>query len=66
MKAEYLGNWWSRVFKDKNIKVAVDWTMWKDEHELEDEMNDFSVEKMVDLMKKNGDWDENEIGDDLE
>ena len=66
MKAEYLGNWWSRVFQDKNIKVAVDWNMWKDEHELEDEMNDFSVEKMVDLMKKNGDWDENEIGDDLE
>ena len=34
--------------------------MWKDEHELEDELNDFSVDKMVDLMKRNGDWDEND------
>lgn len=34
--------------------------MWKDEHEAEDELNDFSVEKMVDLMKRNGDWDDQE------
>mgnify|MGYP001034823136 CR=1 FL=1 len=34
--------------------------MWKDENEAEDELNDFSVEKMVDLMKRNGDWDDQE------
>ena len=27
---------------------------------MEDQANDFSMENMVDLMKKNGDWDDEE------
>ena len=38
----------------------MDWQTWKDKSELEPEMEDFDLEKMVELMKRNGDWDENE------
>ena len=32
--------------------------MWQDKDQLEDQANDFSIENMVDLMKRNGDWDD--------
>ena len=38
----------------------MDWQTWKDKSEVEPDMEDFDLEKMVELMKRNGDWDENE------
>ncbi len=58
LKAEYKGGWWSRIFKDAKVKVAVDWATWQDKDQLEDQANDFSIENMVELMKRNGEWDE--------
>ena len=58
VKASYKGDWWDRIFKAKDVKIAVDWSMWQDKDQLEDQANDFSIENMVDLMKRNGDWDD--------
>ena len=46
------------MFKSTEIKVHVDWNNWKDENELEDAMADFSMDKMIELMKRNGEWDD--------
>lgn len=58
MKAVYQGAWWDRIFKAKDVKIAVDWSMWQDKDQAEDQANDFSMENMVELMKRNGDWDD--------
>ncbi|TNV76357.1 hypothetical protein FGO68_gene11601 [Halteria grandinella] len=54
--------YWDFVFKNKNLKknprIKVDWPKWRDKDEIEDEMQNFDPEKLVELMKKNGEWDD--------
>ena len=62
---------WPFIFQSKDLmksqNVKVDWDRWIDEDQDNQEMegkdgfdpNDpESMDKMVDLMKKNGEWDE--------
>jgi hypothetical protein len=57
---------WPFIFESNELKkhVKVDWDKWQDEEQ--DDQTNFDpndpeqLEKMVDLMKKNGDWDGNE------
>jgi hypothetical protein len=50
--------------------VKVDWDKWQDEESENQESGaDFdpeSMEKLIDLMKKNGDWDESEMAAEVE
>lgn len=53
---------WPFIFKNKALqkspRISVDWDRWQDEDAEKDAMNDFTPEKLIDLMKKNGEWDE--------
>jgi len=53
---------WPFIFKDrtleKNKRIQVDWDRWQDEDADRDAMEDFDPEKLIDLMKKNGEWDD--------
>lgn len=52
------------MFKNRALQrspcITVDWDKWQDEDADKDAMNDFDPEKLVALMKKNGEWDEEE------
>ncbi len=53
---------WPFVFKNlslqKSPKIKVDWDKWQDEDAEKDALEDFDPDKLIDLMKKNGEWDE--------
>jgi hypothetical protein len=55
---------WPFVFQNRSLqrctRVTVDWDRWQDEDAEKDAMNDFDPEKLVELMKKNGEWDEDD------
>ena len=61
---------WPFIFESNELKnsskLKVDWDKWQDEDEQNgqpdfDPNDPEQMEKMVDLMKKNGDWDENDV-----
>ena len=65
------GKFWKQVFDQVrepkalalNKKIKVDWERWQDEDQEKDMAEDFDPEKLIDLMKKNGEWsDEEEDG----
>jgi len=59
------GKFWKGVFTnaDLNKKIKVDWDRWQDEDQEKDMQNEFDPEKLIELMKKNGEWsDEDEDG----
>ena len=50
-----------------NKRIKVDWDKWQDEDRDKDIREDFDPEKLIEIMKKNGDWDDEEDGpEDLE
>ena len=40
-----------------NKRIKVDWDRWQDEEQHRDMMEDFDPDKLIELLKKNGDWD---------
>jgi len=57
--------WWPRLYKKegKPAYLKTDWEKWKDEDEFKDYIEgDFDPDKLIDIMKKNGEWDEDEYG----
>ena len=63
------GKFWKGVFggDDKlttelNKKIKVDWDRWEDEDHEKDMQNDFDPEKLIELMKRNGEWSDEEEG----
>ena len=70
---------WPFIFQSTELKnsprLKVDWDRWKDEETENQELagqegfdpNDpESMDKLVDLMKKNGEWDEDDEKQDIE
>ena len=53
---------WPFPFKNLSLKnsprIKVDWDRYQDADADKDAMNDFEPEKLIELMKKNGEWDE--------
>ena len=68
LRKKDIGTWWPRIFTEK-VTIKVDWDRWQDQEQVEAEANgqaDFDpndpeqMDKMIEMMKKNGDWDENQ------
>ncbi|CDW83250.1 UNKNOWN [Stylonychia lemnae] len=61
-KKEVEGEFWPFIFKNQKLqkspKIKADWDKWHYEEEEKDMLNDFDPDKLIDLMKKNGEWDE--------
>ena len=68
------GKFWKYVFDEianpalagLNKKIRVDWDRWQDEDQEKDMQEDFDPEKLIDLMKRNGEWSDEEEGAGLE
>ena len=64
------GKFWKNVFDDKkdpklatlNKKIRVDWNRWQDEDHDKDMQEDFDPDKLIELMKRNGEWSDEEDG----
>ena len=68
------GKFWKYVFDERanpglaglNKKIKVDWDRWQDEDQEKDMQEEFDPEKLIELMKKNGEWSDEEEGAGLE
>lgn len=53
---------WPFLFKNlalkRSPKIKTDWDRYQDEDQEKDELDNFDPEKLVSLMKKNGELDE--------
>lgn len=43
-----------------NQRVKVDWDKWQEENHERDLKEDFDPEKLIELMKRNGEWSDDE------
>ena len=43
-----------------NKRVKVDWDRWEDEDNAKDMKEEFDPDKLIDLMKRNGEWSDEE------
>ena len=65
------GSFWKFPFKDCeqykeiNKKIKVDWDRWQDEQQNEDLKDDFNPDKLIDLLKKNGEWSDEEYENEM-
>ena len=46
-----------------NQRVKVDWDKWQEENHEKDLKEDFDPEKLIELMKRNGEWSDDETVD---
>ena len=61
------GKFWKTVFKEDNNsikslnrRIKVDWDRWEDEDRDKDMQEEFDPEKLIELMKNNGEWSDDE------
>lgn len=58
------GEFWPFIFKNmelsKNSRIKIDWDKWQDEDQDKDMIDEMNPEKLIELMKKNGEWSDEE------
>lgn len=62
------GKFWKTVFDETKVpemaglnkKMRVDWDRWQDEDQDKDLREDFDPDKLIEMMKQNGEWSDGE------